>query len=55
LVVISGAAHGFMIEHGTTFNRILLEFLARADAAHHARAVDQGASVVDDGGAYGTR
>jgi 3-oxoadipate enol-lactonase len=31
LVVISGAAHGFMIEHGTTFNRLLLEFLRRAE------------------------
>jgi 3-oxoadipate enol-lactonase len=33
LVVISGAAHGFMVEHGSTFNRILLEFLGRAEAA----------------------
>jgi 3-oxoadipate enol-lactonase len=33
LVVISGAAHGFMIEHATTFNRILLDFLARAEQA----------------------
>lgn len=31
LVVISGAAHGFMIEHATTFNRLLLDFLARAE------------------------
>jgi 3-oxoadipate enol-lactonase len=31
LVVISGAAHGFMIEHGTTFNRIMLDFLRRAE------------------------
>ena len=30
LVVISGAAHGFMVEHWSTFNRVLLEFLARA-------------------------
>jgi 3-oxoadipate enol-lactonase len=37
LVVISGAAHGFMIEHATTFNRILLEFLGRAEAAYQAR------------------
>jgi 3-oxoadipate enol-lactonase len=29
LVVISGAAHGFMVEHATTFNRVLFEFLAR--------------------------
>ncbi|MGD9997291.1 MAG: alpha/beta fold hydrolase [Ilumatobacteraceae bacterium] len=36
LVVISGAAHGFMVEHATTFNRVLLEFLSRitADQAH---------------------
>jgi len=33
LVVISGAAHGFMVEHGSTFNRILLDFLGRAEAA----------------------
>jgi 3-oxoadipate enol-lactonase len=37
LVVISGAAHGFMIEHATTFNRILLDFLDRAEAAHRER------------------
>lgn len=29
LVVISGAAHGFMVEHASTFNRVLLEFLGR--------------------------
>lgn len=33
LVVISGAAHGFMIEHGTTFNGIMLDFLGRAERA----------------------
>jgi len=33
LVVISGAAHGFMVEHATTFNRVLLEFLRRATKA----------------------
>ena len=32
LVVISGAAHGLMVEHWTTFNRVLLDFLARARA-----------------------
>ena len=31
LVVISGAAHGLMIEHATTFNRILGDFLSRAE------------------------
>ena len=33
LVVISGAAHGLMVEHARTFNRILIEFLERAEAA----------------------
>ncbi|MDJ0767411.1 MAG: alpha/beta fold hydrolase [Ilumatobacter sp.] len=42
LVVISGAAHGFMIEHGTTFNRVLLDFLHRAEAAHRL-SVDEAA------------
>ncbi len=36
LVVISGAAHGFMVEHATTFNRVLMEFLARATASTDA-------------------
>jgi len=36
LVVISGAAHGFMVEHATTFNRVLLEFLGRVTRAQHA-------------------
>jgi len=30
LVVIRGAAHGFMLEHGATFNRAVLDFLDRA-------------------------
>lgn len=38
LVVISGAAHGFMIEHATTFNRVLVEFLGRAEQAHRAQS-----------------
>jgi 3-oxoadipate enol-lactonase len=29
LVVISGAAHGFMVEHASTFNKILFDFLHR--------------------------
>jgi 3-oxoadipate enol-lactonase len=37
LVVISGAAHGFMVEHATTFNRVLLEFLGRAEKAYQRR------------------
>ena len=40
LVVISGAAHGFMVEHAVTFNRVLLEFLGRAERAHQARTVE---------------
>lgn len=31
LVVISGAAHGFMVEHASTFNSVLLEFLERVE------------------------
>ena len=37
LVVISGAAHGLMVEHATTFNRVLLDFLRRVRAAERAR------------------
>jgi 3-oxoadipate enol-lactonase len=33
LVVISGAAHGFMVEHASTFNKVLLEFLGRVSSA----------------------
>jgi 3-oxoadipate enol-lactonase len=33
LVVISGAAHGLMIEHASTFNKILFDFLRRAGHA----------------------
>ena len=32
LVVISGAAHGFMIEHASTFNRIIKDFFGRVGA-----------------------
>ncbi|MEM8618106.1 MAG: alpha/beta fold hydrolase [Actinomycetota bacterium] len=37
LVVISGAAHGFMVEHAATFNMVLLDFLGRAEAAWNER------------------
>ena len=37
LVVISGAAHGLMIEHGSTFNRVVGDFLARAERAYQQR------------------
>jgi 3-oxoadipate enol-lactonase len=36
LVVISGAAHGLMMEHSSTFNKILIEFLQRTELAHVA-------------------
>lgn len=36
LVVISGAAHGFMVEHATTFNKVLSEFLGRVTKADRA-------------------
>ena len=38
LVVISGAAHGLMMEHSSTFNKILIEFLQRTE---HARIAEQ--------------
>ncbi len=38
LVVISGAAHGLMVEHASTFNRVLLEFLGRVTRADHSAA-----------------
>jgi len=41
LVVISGAAHGFMVEHASTFNRVLLDFLGRAEHAYQDRAAEQ--------------
>jgi 3-oxoadipate enol-lactonase len=34
LVIISGGAHGLHIEHATTFNRVLREFLGRAERAY---------------------
>jgi 3-oxoadipate enol-lactonase len=49
LVVISGAAHGFMIEHATTFNRVLLDFLGRAERAWVERQ-GAGTDVLADAG-----
>jgi len=37
LVVISGAAHGLMVEHASTFNRILGDFLVRAERSYQQR------------------
>ena len=36
LVVISGAAHGLMMEHSSTYNKILIEFLQRTELARVA-------------------
>lgn len=49
LVVISGAAHGFMVEHGTTFNRVLLDFLGRVEKARAASDAESDESSVGDG------
>ncbi len=49
LVVISGAAHGFMVEHGTTFNRVLLDFLGRVEKARAASDGESDESSVGDG------
>jgi 3-oxoadipate enol-lactonase len=38
LVVISGAAHGLMVEHFATFNRVVLEFLGRVEHGRHRLA-----------------
>jgi 3-oxoadipate enol-lactonase len=45
LVVISGAAHGFMVEHGSTFNRVLLDFLGRAERAFGEMPAAAGATA----------
>jgi len=48
LVVISGAAHGLMIEHASTYNRVLLDFLDRAEAAWQARHAGVTANDIAD-------
>ncbi len=45
LVVISGAAHGLMVEHASTFNKVLLEFLGRVTRADQSAAQASVASV----------
>lgn len=47
LAVISGAAHGLMIEHATTFNRVLFDFLDRAETAWRRAQPRQPAQPVD--------
>ncbi|HEY2813909.1 MAG TPA: alpha/beta fold hydrolase [Acidimicrobiales bacterium] len=36
LAVVQGAAHGLMVEHFATFNRLVLDFLARVTAEQHS-------------------
>lgn len=38
LCLISGAAHGLMIEHALTFNRVLIEFLDRSESGFQTLA-----------------
>ena len=45
LVVISGAAHGFMVEHASTFNKVLGEFLERVTRMHHAVSAEDVAAA----------
>lgn len=42
LAVISGAAHGLMIEHAGSFNRVLFDFLGRAEDAYRERIAEVG-------------
>lgn len=44
MAVVRGAAHGFMFEHASTFNRLVLEFLA--EVRESPRAVSLGAADV---------
>jgi hypothetical protein len=37
-----------MVEHGTTFNRVLRDFLRRAEAAYQARVAADSAGDGDD-------
>ena len=50
LVVISGAAHGLMVEHATTFNRVLKEFLERAEGSFERRRAETGAPAAVSAG-----
>ncbi len=51
LTVISGAAHGLMIEHASTFNRVLLDFLGRAERSYQQRLADTAAEDTPDAAA----
>ena len=53
LVVISGAAHGLMIEHASTYNRILLDFIQRAEAAYQATLDESPPAAADHAASAG--
>ena len=36
LAVIAGAAHGLMVEHASTFNRVVADFVHRVEAGRTA-------------------
>jgi len=40
LAVISGAAHGLMIEHAWSFNKVLFDFVGRAEDAYQERVAE---------------
>ncbi|MBA3605093.1 MAG: alpha/beta hydrolase [Actinomycetota bacterium] len=44
LVVISGAAHGLMVEHASTFNRVLGDFLQRSETVYQAATAPAGSA-----------
>ena len=48
--MISGAAHGLMVEHASTFNRVLGDFLGRAERAYQAGAASPRRTVADAAG-----
>ena len=55
LVVISGAAHGLMVEHATTFNRVLLEFLGRVTRGDQSATVAASSSTASSSAANSSR
>ena len=40
-VVISGATHGFMVEHASTFDKVVLEILGLAERAYRSRVAEE--------------
>ena len=45
LAVVRGGAHGFMVEHAGTFNRVVVDFLERAGGGHDELATTPPASA----------